>query len=211
MSKRTITVKGVGKASLPPDYIEVPLYLESQKMEYDQAIELSKQKMSALEQCLGAIGFQKESLKTVSFNVDTNYENVQNELGQYVHIFQGYTIRHQLLIGFNFNHERLQEVMEAISGCSAHPEFSIRYGVKDESFLTSLILQDAVKQAKMQAEVLAKAAGVSLGEIQSIQYDTNSSQPYLNELSLTKEVVIMDIYPQDVEAMGEVTIVWQLV
>lgn len=45
MKQRTITVKGTGQASLPPDYIEIPLYLESRDEQYDQAIELASQKL----------------------------------------------------------------------------------------------------------------------------------------------------------------------
>lgn len=215
MNQRTITVKGTGKASLPPDYIEIPLYLESRDERYEQAIELASQKLEELQQCLEGIGFKKEDLKTSSFTVDTDYEQVKDEEGNYVRVFRGYIVRHHLSIGFDFNTEKLGEVIQTISDCPAHPEFSIQYQLKNETALTSLILEDAVKQATRQANVLAQAAGVTLGPIQAIEYDwsTISYQPrelLLNE-SANHSMTMMDLQPQDISATDYVTIVWELI
>lgn len=215
MNQRTITVKGTGKASLPPDYIEIPLYLESRDEQYEQAIELASQKLEELQQCLEGIGFKKEDLKTSSFTVDTDYEQVKDEEGNYVRVFRGYIVRHHLSIGFDFNTEKLGEVIQIISDCKAHPEFSIQYQLKSEAALTSLILEDAVKQATRQANVLAQAAGVTLGPIQAIEYDfsTLSYQPrelLLNE-SANYSMAMMDLQPQDISATDYVTIVWELI
>ena len=92
MKQRPITVKGTGQASLPPDYIEIPLYLESRDEQYDQAIELASQKLEELQHCLEEIGFKKEDLKTSSFTVDTDYEQVTDEEGNYVRVFRGYIV-----------------------------------------------------------------------------------------------------------------------
>ena len=126
MKQRTITVKGTGQASLPPDYIEIPLYLESRDEQYDQAIELASQKLEELQHCLEGIGFKKEDLKTSSFTVDTDYEQVKDEEGNYVRVFRGYIVRHRLTFGFDFNHEKLGDVIQVISNCPAHPELSIQ-------------------------------------------------------------------------------------
>ena len=38
---RTITVKGIGKASAKPDYVVLSMTLESNHMDYDKAMDLS--------------------------------------------------------------------------------------------------------------------------------------------------------------------------
>lgn len=215
MQQRTITVKGTGQASLPPDYIEIPLYLESRDEQYDQAIELASQKLEELQHCLEEIGFKKEDLKTSSFTVDTDYEQVKDEEGNYVRVFRGYIVRHRLTFGFDFNHEKLGDVIQVISNCPAHPEFSIQYQLKHESALKSLILQDAVKQATEQANVLAQAAGVTLGPIQVIDYDWSTISYQPRELLLSESanysMAMMDLQPQDISATDYVTIVWELI
>ena len=61
MKQRTITVKGTGQASLPPDYIEIPLYLESRDEQYDQAIELASQKLENYSIVLRGLVLKKKT------------------------------------------------------------------------------------------------------------------------------------------------------
>ena len=79
MKQRTITVKGTGQASLPPDYIEIPLYLESRDEQYDQAIELASQKLEELQHCLEEIGFKKEDLKVLKYVKNYSYKEKNNK------------------------------------------------------------------------------------------------------------------------------------
>ena len=214
MRNRTITVKGLGQASLPPDYIEIPLYLETKDEVYTRAIELANTKFEQLQTCLNQVGFENVDLKTISFNVDTDYEQVKNEAGEYVSVFRGYVIRHRLKIGFDFNQQKLGEVIEVLSKCPARPEFSIQYQLKSEAKLKSLILQDAVKNATEQANVLADAAGVDLGPVQAIDYDwvNDPYQPQelmLNE-NLDYSVDMMNLQPEDIKASYYVTLIWEL-
>ena len=140
---------------------------------------------------------------------------MKDEEGNYVRVFRGYIVRHRLTFGFDFNHEKLGEVIQVISNCPAHPEFSIQYQLKNESALKSLILQDAVKQATEQANVLAQAAGVTLGPIQVIDYDWSTISYQPRELLLSESanysMAMMDLQPQDISATDYVTIVWELI
>ena len=140
---------------------------------------------------------------------------MKDEEGNYVRVFRGYIVRHRLTFGFDFNHEKLGEVIQVISNCLAHPEFSIQYQLKNESALKSLILQDAVKQATEQANVLVQAAGVTLGPIQVIDYDWSTISYQPRELLLSESanysMAMMDLQPQDISATDYVTIVWELI
>lgn len=214
MKKRTMTVKGLGQAALPPDYIEIPLYLETRDESYTGSIELANIKFEQLQSCLNQVGFKNVDLKTISFNVDTDYEQVKNEAGEYVRVFRGYVIRHRLKVGFDFSQQKLGEVIVVLSECTAHPEFSIQYQLKSEEQLKALILQDAVEQATAQAEVLAKAAGVKLGAIQAINYDWGSALYQPRDLMLNQNVdysvAMIDLQPEDITASDYVTLIWEL-
>ena len=66
---RTITVKGVGKASASPDYVTLSIVLESFNENYDSAMDLAEAHIQELTAALVGAGFEKEALKTTNFNV----------------------------------------------------------------------------------------------------------------------------------------------
>lgn len=72
--KRTITIKGVGKASAKPDCIIIKLKLNSLREEYDDSMALAITKNNRLTEELVAICIEKESIKTSDFNIETEYE-----------------------------------------------------------------------------------------------------------------------------------------
>ncbi len=59
---RTITVKGIGRASARPDYVVLSMSLESKNMNYDRAMELASQHIQHLTETICAIGFEKSDL-----------------------------------------------------------------------------------------------------------------------------------------------------
>ena len=71
---RTITVKGVGRVSTPPDYIVISMSLEAQDTNYEKAMEQAALQIDYLNKALESVGFKKKSVKTVNFNVRTDYE-----------------------------------------------------------------------------------------------------------------------------------------
>ena len=68
---RTITVKGVGKASASPDYVTLSIVLESFNENYDSAMDLAEAHIQELTAALVGYVFEKEALKTTNFNVRT--------------------------------------------------------------------------------------------------------------------------------------------
>ena len=77
MSK-TITVKGIGKATAKPDYVVISMELESTHKSYDKAMSIAANNIQQLTETLCGIGFEKESLKTTNFDVDTDKDRVQD-------------------------------------------------------------------------------------------------------------------------------------
>ena len=65
---RTITVKGVSKVTVKPDYIEITMKLEAKSKLYDKVMEQATEQLSRLNNALEAIGFEKDSLKTSDFD-----------------------------------------------------------------------------------------------------------------------------------------------
>ena len=87
---RTITVKGIGRATAKPDTVVLSMSLDSRAAEYSKAMEIAAGSISDITQTLMGAGFEKDSVKTTNFNVRTDYENVKdNRSGQYHREFRG--------------------------------------------------------------------------------------------------------------------------
>ena len=76
--KKTITIKGVGKASTKPDCIIMKLKLNSLEQEYDDSMALAIRKNNRLTEALVGVGIEKSSVKTSDFNIKTEYENYRD-------------------------------------------------------------------------------------------------------------------------------------
>lgn len=97
---RTITVKGIGKASAKPDYVVFSMTLESKHKDYDKAMDMAADHIQQLNETLCGIGFEKGSVKTTNFSVRTDYDRVKDRNGNYQNVFCGYEVTHNLKLAF---------------------------------------------------------------------------------------------------------------
>lgn len=84
---RTITVKGVGKVTVKPDYIEITMKLEAKGKLYAKVMEQATEQLSRLNKALEAIGFEKDSLKTSNLT----YRQIKSVARILEEIFSGYS------------------------------------------------------------------------------------------------------------------------
>ncbi|MCL2878529.1 MAG: SIMPL domain-containing protein, partial [Acidobacteria bacterium] len=80
------------------------------------------------------------------------------------------------------------------------------------------LLESAIENAKWKATVLAKSAGVKLGEIQRIDYNWSELHLYsqtdyqFNDMMLCEAAapLAMDIEPEEIKVNDTATIVWAI-
>ena len=168
---RTITVKGIGKASAKPDYVVLSMTLESNHMDYDKAMDMAASHIQHLNETFAAIGFEKGSVKTTNFNVRTDYDRVKDRNGNYKSVFNGYEVTHNLKLSFDFDMGRLSQALAAIAGCLSHPQLSVAFTVKDATAINEEMLRSATVNAKRKAEILCEASGVTMGDLIAIDYN----------------------------------------
>lgn len=116
---RTITVKGIGKASAKPDYVVFSMTLESKHKDYDKAMDMAADHIQQLNETLCGIGFEKGSVKTTNFSVRTDYDRVKDRNGNYQNVFCGYEVTHNLKLAFGFDMGRLSLALSANLKCFA--------------------------------------------------------------------------------------------
>ena len=216
--ERRITVKGTGQISLKPDLIVITVGLDSLDLDYERAMGLATQSLDELHQLMGKAGFNKEDLKTTNFNVSTQYRGEQDQKGQYIQIFEGYVVHHELKLEFDMDQDRLTRTLSAIAAAKATPKLDIRFSIKDQTKAMEELLTKATEAAKKKAQVLAKASGVTLGDLITIDYNWGEQTPYSRTTYAMEDTRMMksaslapNIEPEDISLSDAVTFVWALV
>ena len=186
--ERTIRVTGKGNISVKPDTIRLRISLEDIFREYDDALRHSADSVELLKDIFADLGYDRKALKTVYFNINTEYESYQDRDKSWKRRFKGYKYTHRMKLEFPADNKQLGKILYALAHCPVSPEFSIEYTVADPEAAKNELLGEAVKDSMAKANVLATAANVKLGNIVNIDYSWGEvdfvSRP-LEELFLT--------------------------
>ena len=203
--ERTIRVTGKGKLSVKPDMIRLRINIEGMYEEYDETLRKSSDCVEILKNLIEKLGYERKELKTLYFNIDTEYESYQARDKSWKRRFKGYKYVHRMKLEFPADNKRLGKILYVLAHCSVSPEFSIEYTVADPE--------------KSKNELLA--AAVNLGKIINIDYSWGEidfvSRP-LQEMSLRccepeeceSASYDMDIEPDDIDISDTVTVIWGL-
>ena len=89
MMERTIRVTGKGKISVKPDTIRLRLSVEGIYPEYDETLRKSAEVVELLKDLVEQLGYERKELKTLYFNIDTEYESYQEKDKSWKRRFQG--------------------------------------------------------------------------------------------------------------------------
>ncbi|MGB4090816.1 MAG: SIMPL domain-containing protein [Ruminococcus flavefaciens] len=218
---RTIRVTGKGQIKVNPDMTRITITLEGMYPDYAETLKHSSEDTDSLKDVLAAFGFERTDLKTLSFNVDTEYESYKDH-DTYKQRFVGYRFRHLLKVEFDSDNERLGKTLFALVNCDLNPEFRISYTVKDLESAKNELLGKAIKDAKEKAAVLTSAGGVTLKDIQSIDYSWGEIEFEVSPINRLMKACApvpdacedacydMDIEPDDIDVSDTVTVVWEI-
>ena len=219
---RTIKVTGKGKIEVKPDMIRLYVNTEGIYKEYEDTLRRSTEDTELLKDLFEILGFQRRDLKTVYFNVDTEYESYQGKDKSWKRRFKGYKYNHRMKIEFESDNKRLGQVLYALAHSPLKPELSIEYTVADVEKCKNELLHKAIEDSIQKAQVLATSANVKLGQIQSIDYSWGEidfvTSP-LNEMKLMEcpdcdmsapGSYDIDIEADDIAVTDTVTVIWEI-
>ena len=218
---KTITVKGVGTASVKPDTVELKFTLEKEHRDYEKAMELSERSLKNLIEALVEAGFSHDDLKTTSFSADIEQDNIRDENGYHLrYVFRAYSVTQRLVLRFPFEKEMLSRALTAVAKSKSAPEFSINFTVSDPAQVQDEILASASENACRKARVLAQSSGAALGELLRIDYNWGEIEVYsrtdvkLSNLAYgdcdANDCFAPEITPDDIESEDTATFTWSL-
>lgn len=218
---RIIKVTGKGKISVKPDTVRLVITQTHVEPAYETAIKESADKKSSLSGALNKLGFEKDALKTLYFNVDTEYESYQTKDNSWRQRLVGYRYTHRMKLEFPSDNDLLGKVLMAVAHCPGEPEFTIQYTISNPEAAKNELLAKAIEDSKAKADVLSKAAGVSLRDIITIDYSWGEidfvTRP-VNELLMRNccvedasvDSINLDIEADDIDVTDTVTVIWEI-
>ena len=215
---RIIRVTGKGQLKVRPDLTRIVMTLEGMYPDYNETLRRSSESTENIKTLLSEFGFDRKDLKTLRFNVETEYDSYRDKKDQYHRVFKGYKYEHTLKVSFDSDNKLLGRILYALAHCPENPEFRISYGVKDTEAAKNELLGKAVKDAREKALVLTEAADVKLKDILSIDYSWGEiefeSRPMdrmlcCNAVSNSNSYDL-DIEPDDIDVSDTVTVVWEI-
>jgi hypothetical protein len=205
---RNITVLGSGKVYLTPDVATISIGVHSEDENAARAVNDNNSQAQKVSEILLSMDVVEDDIQISNFNIylQQKYDEIGNHTGTV------YIVDNTVLVTVR-DLDQLGEIMGAVVEAGANSIFGIQFDVSDKTQALSEARKAAVEDARVKAEELALAAGVTLGDVQSINesggvplpvfegkegggFDTTTAQVpvSLGQLSLTVEVsVIYDI------------------
>ena len=215
----TLRVTGKGRLSLKPDTIVVSFKSSAVYTDYAETIAMASKATKDLKAVIAKAGVDSELLKTTNLDVSPEYDTWYDDNNHRHEKFIGYKYTHNSKIKIDNDNKILGKLLYEVSTSPLDVNFDISYTVKDIEKAKNDLLREAVKDAKMKAEVLSDVAGVKLKEIKSIDYSWDELEIYSHPLRLEaceyrsaepSDSLDIDINAEDIEISDTVSIVWEI-
>ncbi|MBN1885259.1 MAG: SIMPL domain-containing protein [Candidatus Krumholzibacteriota bacterium] len=205
-----IVVRGRGTVEEKPDRVVLGFEIEGFDRDYAESVRILNERVASLRNELGALGVEREALKTTSFSVDSRFVYEDKE-----RVFVGFEASHNLRLTIPMERKALNEVFTAAIRSSADAEIRIHFEASDQAGIEKRVLEAAVADAREKANVIAAAAGRTLGSIRHISHSWSevsftSLRYSMNACMSSDAMIAPDLEPADVSSSDTVEIVWEL-
>jgi hypothetical protein len=172
---RSLSVTGVGEVKLTPDVAYIYIGVHTEAASAADAVASNNVQTEALTAALKAAGVQEKDLSTSNFSIwpNTQYGPDGQPVGT------NYVVDNSVYVAVR-DLDTLGDLLDSAITAGANSINSIQFDVSDKAAALKDARLKAVENAKTQAQELAAAAGVELGEIQSVSFFDSSPIPYFD-------------------------------
>lgn len=213
--EKSITVGGLGRASVKPDTAEITLSVRARDSDYEKAMKEAQEKTGAVTRAVKDAGFSEEALKTVNFTAAADYDRERTPDGGFREVFLGYRVSHELRLTFPFEMAALSKALRAVSESGARAGLRIAFLAQNPEKARDEALTEAAKDAQKTAQTLCEAAGVKLGALLKIECE--SAEPVRESFSLDENAAMVmraaavpDLRPDDIRITQTARFTWEI-
>jgi uncharacterized protein YggE len=206
---RTLNVSGSGIAYLSPDIAYVNIGVHTEGKNAAEAVAANNSQADKVVNAIKKLGVKDKDIQTTNFSISPQpvYDDQGKPTGEIDYSVDNVvrvTVRDLSQIG---------DLLDAVVAAGANSINGIQFDVVDRTQALSDARQAAMQAAQAKAQELAKAAGVTLGEIQTIiEYSGNYPTPMYSASSgpLAAEAAAAPISPGQMTVTVEVNVVYEI-
>lgn len=186
---RTISVNGSGTISLDPDMATINIGVHTENSDAQQAVADNNAQAQEVMDVLKNFGIAERDISTSNFSIYPR-QDYDNE-GKITSIT--YVVDNSVQVKVR-DLSTIGGVLDAAVSAGANSINGIQFGVEDSSAAYNDALEAAVVNARGRAEVLAQAAGVELGEVQSISSSVSGGPiPIYQDVRMSAEAAAAEV------------------
>lgn len=170
---RTISVTGNGKIYLTPDIVYISIGVHTENKDAAEAVTTNNATAKKVADALKAFNIDPKDIKTSNFNIYPQQifdQNGKIEGNLYVVDNSIYVTVRDL--------DKISSILGKVIEAGANSISGIQFDVADKTEALGKAREAAVADARSQAQELAKASGVTLGDVQTI--NVYSTYPTVN-------------------------------
>ena len=166
---RSISVTGTGKMTLIPDMATINVGVHTENEDVSAALAENNAKAQAVKDALGEFGVKPGDIQTTSFSI---YPNQQyGPMGEMMGM--KYSVDNTIYIKVR-DLTKMGEVLTTMVDLGANNIYGINFDVTDRESALKEARLAAIADAKLQADELAAAAGVKVGQVMSLSLSSNN-------------------------------------
>ncbi len=171
---RTVNVTGSGQAYLVPDIAYIYVGVHTEKPTASEAMSENNAQTEKMIDALKDFGVNAKDIRTTNFSIwpmDKYDPATGMPSGE-----KTYSVDNTVYVTVR-DLDKLGDLLDTVVAAGANTVNSVQFDVADKVEAIKNARAEAVKDAEAQAQQLAAAAGLSLGEIQSIGFYDNQPTP----------------------------------
>ena len=210
-----IITTSIGEESYKPDQIILTLTFVFKDNLYDEVLENgTKSVLDFVNNILYKYGFSENDIKTKSFIIKEE-QKYNEETRSYD--FDGYSYNQAVILKFDYELEKLTNMMKDISKLSNPPYYKIEFSLKDEEKVKMELISKAYNDAKEKANIIALASNKILKDCIKVSFNPldvdflsltslDNSAMYLKEASMSLMNKIFT--PEDITLSETIYCLW---
>ena len=205
---RTLSVTGSGKTYLTPDIAYISIGVHTENKDAAEAIASNTAQSQKVAQALKTFGIDAKDIQTNNFSVYPRQDYDQN--GKPTDLV--FVVDNTVFVTLR-EIDQVGDVIDAAVQAGANTISGIQFDVEDKSAAMSLAREAAVADAQSQAEDLAKAAGVTLGPVQTINSSNSYPIPYMDRaggVAMEAAAASVPISPGQMTITVDVNVTYQI-
>jgi uncharacterized protein YggE len=167
-----INVTGNAEVILAPDIAYISIGVHSEAESAKAAVATNNSQTQAVIDAIKSQGVDAKDIQTTSFSVYQQQKTGPN--GEDLGIF--FMTDNTVYVTMR-DISKIGDILDASISAGANSIYGITFDVQDKETALASGREEAMANAKAQAEELTKAAGASLGAVQSISYYSSAPTP----------------------------------